>query len=410
MNICFVLIEYPISLLDDKIIADFSGGAGVVMYDIAHGLKKKGHNITVLARTINHKHAGYFLDNGIDVYKFHDKNNFAITQDITFFLKEIIQDKNIDIVEACDYAPLVCEMLENTPLLIRQHISHGFLRYYENKTKTPYDIHNPDCLRRSFELHLADSFAGVSTFILEKQAEFHGLNKKKLYGVIYNGIKDINISSSHIVDRNLLFCHGTVSKRKGTDRICRIFNEIIEYRPGTRLKIIGNGSDFWQDSCFPILSHKSKENCIYKNYLSHTEVIQEIVDADIYISMSRQEAMSISMIEALRLGKPSIVIKNGSFEEFIDNGVEGFVVNDEQEAVKKTIEILENNDLYDRMSKAAYEKSKLFTIEQCVLNTEKWYEYVLKNKNLILGNRELHYSELLKEYYRLISHLEFTKA
>ncbi len=410
MNICFVLIEYPISLLDDKIITDFSGGAGVVMYDIAHGLKKNGHNITILARTINLKHTGYFSDNGIDVYKFFDKNSLSITQEITCFLKKIIKDKNIDIVETCDYAPLVCEMLENTPLLIRLHTSHGFIRYYENKTDTPYDVNNPDCLRRSFELHLADSFAGVSSFIQKKQAEFHGFNKNKLYGVIYNGIKDININHQYTIDKNLLFCHGTVSKRKGTDRVCQIFNEIKEYKPDTKLKIIGNGSDFWQDSCFPILSCKSKESCIYKNYLSHDEVIQEISSAGIYISMSKQEAMSISMIEAMRLGKPLIVIKNGSFEEFIDDGVEGFVVNNEQEGAPKAIELLESTELYEKMSKAAYEKSKQFTIEQCVMNTEKWYKYILKNKSEILSMRELHYSELLKEYYRVITNLRLTKA
>jgi glycosyltransferase involved in cell wall biosynthesis len=403
MNICFVLIEYPVSLVDGKIITDFSGGAGVVMYDIAHGLKKNGHNITILARTITPKHTGCFSDNGIDVYKFFDRNNLSTTQEITDFLKKIIKDKNIDIVETCDYAPLVCEMLENTPLLIRQHTSHGFIRYYENKTETPYDVNNPDCLRHSFELHLADSFAGVSSFIQEKQADFHGFNRNKLYGVIYNGIKEFNINHHSTIDKNLLFCHGTVSKRKGTDRICQIFNEIKGYNPDVKLKIIGNGSDFWQDSCLPLLSRKSKESCIYKKYLSHDEVIQEISSAGIYISMSKLEAMSISMIEAMRLGKPLIVIKNGSFDEFINDGIEGFVVDNEQEAVQKTVELIESNELYEKMSKAAYEKSKLFTIEQCVMNTEKWYKYILKNKKEILSKREIHYSELLKEYYKLIT-------
>ena len=126
--------------------------------------------------------------------------------------------------------------------------------------------------------------------------------------------------------------------------------------------------------------------------------------------MSKLEAMSISMLEAMRLGKPLIVIKNGSFEEFIDDGIEGFVVNNEQEGVQKAIELLESNELYEKMSKAAYEKSKQFTIEQCVINTEKWYKYILKNKSKILSMRELHYSELLKEYYRVITNLRLTKA
>ena len=60
MNICLVLIEYPISKNNGKLFSDFSGGAGIVMYDIAHGLIARGHNVTILARTVNPDHIGFF--------------------------------------------------------------------------------------------------------------------------------------------------------------------------------------------------------------------------------------------------------------------------------------------------------------------------------------------------------------
>ncbi len=69
MNICFVLLEYPKSLINNTIADDFSGGVGVIMRQIAHLLKSKGHNIIILTRTINPKHIGTFYDHGIEIHK-----------------------------------------------------------------------------------------------------------------------------------------------------------------------------------------------------------------------------------------------------------------------------------------------------------------------------------------------------
>lgn len=400
MNICFVLIEYPVSFVDGRFITDFSGGAGVVMHDIAHGMFLKGHNITVLSRTFDSKHVGSFSDKGIDVHKFYSKDKVLETVNITKFLKKIIKKKNIDIVETCDYAPLIFEMPIDTPLLIRQHTSHGLINMYEGKTSTPYDKNNFDCLIRSFELHLGDSFSGVSNFILERQAQFHGIPKDKIYGVVYNGIKDVEKNELSI-KKGLLFCHGTVSKRKGTDKVCQIYNQVKKEIPSSQLKIIGKGKEYWDSSCIKKLSNIAVKDCFYSEYLCHDDVITEISRGGIYISMSMLEAMSISLVEAMRLGKPVILLKNGAFEEFVEDGVEGFLVKNNKEAVSRIIELLNNKDLYSQMSKAAYKKSKLFTIDKCVIETEKWYINVLTNKHEILSKRQTHFNELLKEYYKL---------
>ncbi len=402
MNICFVLIEYPLSLVGDTYKNDFAGGAGVVMYDIAHGLQSKGHNVTVLARTLKPKHTGHFSDNGIDVYKLYSKDRVQETVNITSFLNKIVKEKNIDIIETCDYAPLIFDIPHDTPLLIRQHVSHGLINLYKGTTLTPYDKNDFDCFRRSLELHLADSFSGVSNFILEKQAQFHGIPKNKIYGVVYNGIKDIK-NTGQKTNREILFCHGTVSKRKGTDKICQIYNQVKKEIPNAKLKIIGNGKEFWNSSCVNVLSVTAQKDCTYTEYLCHDDTMSEISSCGIYISMSCLEAMSISMIEALRLAKPVVLIKNGVFEEFIEDGVEGFLVESNLEAINRIFELLKNKDLYDQMSKAAYVKSKLFTIEKCVLETENWYEHVLTNKHEILNKRQVHFNELLKEYYNLLS-------
>ena len=402
MNICLVLIEYPVSHINGKYASDFAGGAGVVMYDIAHGLRSRGHNVTVVARTIYPDHAGSFWDKGINVHKFYSRSREQETVIITNFLHEVIKTNEIEIVETCDYAPLVCEMPDNIPLLIRQHISHGLINLYKGTTSTAYDKNDLECSRRSFQLHLGDSFSGVSNFILREQARFHGISKERIYGVIYNGIRNIEPGSNE-KNKRVLFCHGTVSKRKGTDKVCRIYDQVKKIDPSVGLRVIGHGRDFWEGSCVREMNTIAQKDCFYSEYLPHGDAVIEVARYGIYISMSNLEAMSISLIEALRLGKPAILFKNGSFDEIIEDGLEGFLVETEDEAVGRIIEILGSETLYDQMSLAAIKKSRQFTIDKCVSETESWYTTVLRNKEEILSKRCAHFHELLKEYYRSIT-------
>ncbi len=312
-------------------------------------------------------------------FAIYAENSLLESINITNKLKLIIQEKKIDIIETCDYAPLIYEVPNNIPLLMRQHLSHGLINFYKGKTSTPYDRSDASCLRRSFEFHLADSVSGVSNFILETQRKFHSLSQHKIYGVIYNGISPIKHNTSGY-NKHILFCHGTLSKRKGTDKICEIYDRVKKKNIKTKLNIIGNGEDLWKSHCINKLSETAEQDCYYNGFLGHDETIYKISKAGIYISMSKIEAMSISLLEAMMLGKPVILLKNGVFEEIIEDGKEGFLVNSKEEATSRIIELLNNDHLYHRMSQLAHKKAMLFTLDRCVDETEKWYQFVLTNK------------------------------
>lgn len=335
MNICLVLIEYPISQQNGEILKDFSGGAGSIMYDIAHGLKKRGHNIFIIARSLDFKKDHAFNDNGIDVYKFSANNHIHLTLKVTEFLKQLVAQKNIDLIETCDYAPMISEYIDNCPILLRQHISHAYIEYLAGKITSPYQISDINYQHYIYSLHLADSIAGVSHYILKNQSAFHQFSQNKLYGVIYNGISMPHITNNH--NRHICFCHGTVSKRKGTHHLCNIFNEVNHVKGSTELLVIGAGERFWNESCLPLLSEKAEQNVTYLNYLDRNSTLQKISNAGIYISMSNLEAMSISMLEAMTLGKPLVLLRNGSFEEFVVDGQEGFLVSNEEEAIDRIV-------------------------------------------------------------------------
>jgi glycosyltransferase involved in cell wall biosynthesis len=319
-------MEYPIMNVNGKNDLDYTGGAGISVRNLSQGLKAKGHSISIISRTLICAENSYFDDDGIDIYKVYSKNPLMETLKVTDLLKRLSKEKKIDIIETCDYAPLVGEYIENVPLVLRQRISYGFMNYRASKINSPYEIKDLKYLLRSFELQIADSYAGVSNYILNAQQHFHEIPYTKIYGVVYNGLND-NIQRTNIsYNKDVIFCHGTVSKRKGTDKVCRIFKKVKNSQKHSKLLIIGQNNEFWDEYCIPELSTLNEKDYKYIEYISQSNTIQHISKSGIYVSMSNLEAMSNSMMEAMRLGKPLVLFKNGSFEEFIEDGVEGFIV------------------------------------------------------------------------------------
>ena len=78
----------------------------------------------------------------------------------------------------------------------------------------------------------------------------------------------------------------------------------------------------------------------------HVEFVGEIGDdekgaflgnaAGLLFPIAWREPFGLAMIEAMACGTPVIAFRNGSVPEVIDDGVTGFIVNDEEEAVAAT--------------------------------------------------------------------------
>jgi glycosyltransferase involved in cell wall biosynthesis len=126
---------------------------------------------------------------------------------------------------------------------------------------------------------------------------------------------------------------GRISPEKAPDAAIR-----IAARAGMPLKIAAKvdkvDAQYFEEQIEPLLQ------------ASHVEFIGEIGDdqkaaflgnaAGLLFPIAWREPFGLAMIEAMACGTPVIAFRNGSVPEVIDEGVTGFIVNDENAAVAAT--------------------------------------------------------------------------
>lgn len=98
------------------------------------------------------------------------------------------------------------------------------------------------------------------------------------------------------------------------------------------------------------------------------DVSRAYLTASVYLQTSTTENMSMSVIDALRHGLPSVVTNVGGLNEIVVDGVTGFVIKPGEiaEAVRLIERLLSDSNLWNRMSKASQHR-----YAQC-FSPERW--------------------------------------
>lgn len=66
-------------------------------------------------------------------------------------------------------------------------------------------------------------------------------------------------------------------------------------------------------------------SCTWLGKISKSQNIRELQQADMYISVSKSDGSSLSLLEAMAIGVPPIVTDNPANNEWIENGISGYL-------------------------------------------------------------------------------------
>jgi glycosyltransferase involved in cell wall biosynthesis len=221
----------------------------------------------------------------------------------------------------------------------------------------------------------------------EKSALDSKIIKPTKIATIHNGIAEINFLDKHQARASLglpdgkiiIGCVANFYKTKGLDVL---INALAKLDAGTKEKIvcaiIGEGPE--RQALESQIKDLGLQN-MAKLLGSRTEIPAAIKAFDIFVLASRKEGLPYTILEAMQAGLPIVATAVGGIPEALADA--GILVSPEnpEELAGTITSLLANADKQKNLSQKALERSKLFTEQKMLDETEKIYKQVI-NKTI----------------------------
>lgn len=162
------------------------------------------------------------------------------------------------------------------------------------------------------------------------QSQRQPMGRVNWVGNVYHGLP-INLYKPNTKAGEYLAFLGRISPEKRPDRAIRIAQQA-----GMKLKIAAKvdavDRKYFESEIEPLLGAPGIE---FLGEIDETQKSDFLGKAFAYLfPIDWPEPFGLSMIEAMACGTPTIAFARGSVPEVIEDGITGFVVNDEEEALK----------------------------------------------------------------------------
>jgi len=152
---------------------------------------------------------------------------------------------------------------------------------------------------------------------------------------------------------------GRVSHEKGVLELPEIFSGIREYVPEIKLVIAGTGP----------AENDLKEaipEAIFLGWVSHDDLPGIYSSADLLILPSKFDTFSCVVLEALSCGLPVIAYNTKGPKDIILEGINGYLVNSNQEFIQKAHNFFTDKDLQEDFRRNALTRSKEYDKEKII--------------------------------------------
>lgn len=176
---------------------------------------------------------------------------------------------------------------------------------------------------------------------------------------------------------------GRPSYQKNTELLIEIIAEVKKEINNIHLVILGVGlySPSLGEIKAMIKNLDLEENITLVSWLYRPETLEALKQSRFYITASRYEGLPYSLIEAIALGKPSIVSNVDGNKDIIVDGYNGYLVEEKTEFVTRISNLYKDDDLLKTMSENSKRHfTKNFRIDKNIAALENIYCLNLANK------------------------------
>ncbi len=376
MHIAFLTPEYPHPRTKR------AAGIGTSIKNLAVALSRKQIQVSVFV--YSQSEDAVIEDQGVTVHIIKHKKYsiggwYLYRKHINRYIKSVVNEQQIDALEAPDWTGITAFMKFKIPVVIRLHGSDTYFCHLEGRTQK----------KKNFQFEKkaligADHILSVSTFTAQKTAELFGI--KNAMETIHNGVDVTMFTPDHrkMIPFSILY-FGSVIRKKGVLALAEAFNEVIAHVPEATLQCIGKDvvdAKTGQSTIAllkSILSEDALQQVTFTAQIPYSEVADEIRKAQVVCLPSYAEAFPMTWLEGMALEKAMVTSDIGWAKELMVDGETGFTAHpdDTQKLSEAIVRLLQDPELSKTMGIQARKRILThFTQDQIAAQNIKYYKRI----------------------------------
>ena len=327
------------------------GGTEMIVHALCEGLTRRGHDVHLYAS--GDSRLSGTLHSVVDQATLNDPS-------VTMYMDKELEIRNVfELYQRADDYDLVHS---HWPTLAP---------YVAGASATPTVISYHYVDRAEHEYYRANVPTLFPVCVSHRQAELLG---EPDLPVVYNGL---DMTTTPFVDQpgDYLAIVGRIVPTKGIAEAIS-----IAHKAGMRLHIVGDVIDYipWARPYFEerILPFIDGDRVTYTREMPSPEVLDLVSHAKGFLfPLQGDEPFGMTVLEAMATGTPVITMPRGSMPELVADGVSGYIVDSEQDAVDAIAKL----DALDRRVVRAHVENR-FTHERMVDGYEAIYDHLRGNQ------------------------------
>jgi glycosyltransferase involved in cell wall biosynthesis len=375
MHICYICSEYP---------PGPHGGVGTFTQTLGRALVKRGHNVTVVGFGLrNQADFGQHEDAGVTVIRLRSSTvpKFgAISSSLRLqrTLQRVNAYRRIDVLEGPELSLALLPRHLLPAQVIRMHGGHHFfchdLGLKKQRVRSWLE-------RRSFSN--AGCLCAVSQHVAKTTSELLDLQQRNIE-ILPNPVDTVHFAPQPSVAEvpcRIMFV-GTICEKKGVRQLLEAMPAILQRDSRVHLQIVGRDwydpatGENYADEMRRVAARLGPGRVNFVGTVKNSDLPKLLASAAVCVMPSHAEAMSLTWLEALSVGRPVVASRIGPGPEVVEDGVSGLLCDphDPQSIASCVSDLIASPELRRRLGQAARERVlERFSTDALVLRNEEFY-------------------------------------
>lgn len=391
LHICYISQEYPPET--------GWGGIGSYTYEMAHGLVRAGHRVTVITRAIDReKTVG---DDGVQVHRILPAPDWSRLRGLwrlnriwpgfawaaMLRLRAIHAHSPVDVVEAGEGRAdsfFVAWLSKRPKIVVRLHTARIFVDRFnavpsEKSRKSEYWLEKQAILR-------ADALTAPTRAVVDLTNTWLSLQSSRMW-VVPNPVNTKTFTPSEGRKEMEVLYVGRLERLKGVQTLIEALPCILRQRSVVTFRFMGSdGIDAdglsWRERILEAIPMCERAR-LHFEHVSRNALVHYYRRAAMCVSPSIWENCPYSLLEAMACGTPVVATLAGGVPELVEDGVSGLLVptEDAPSLSNAICELLEDRERREEMGRNARRRvEELFSAVHLIPKMLQVYQSVLDER------------------------------